>query len=71
MNVDNKVYVFFLAVLSCQPSICIGRARIGCSEDYCGTCGKAEWLRGLTADFDIGDDGGTDQRLDLPQRSHD
>ncbi|KAJ7114258.1 hypothetical protein C8R44DRAFT_740406 [Mycena epipterygia] len=34
----------------------MGRARIGSSEDYCRTFGRAEWLRGLTANFEIGDD---------------
>ncbi|KAJ7191300.1 hypothetical protein GGX14DRAFT_600709 [Mycena pura] len=39
--------------------ICLdGKAHIGYSEDYCGTFWQTEWLRGLLANFDMGDDGG-------------
>jgi hypothetical protein len=36
----------------------MGRARVGGSEDYCGTLADRVGSEGLTADFEIGDDDG-------------
>ncbi|KAJ7203367.1 hypothetical protein GGX14DRAFT_652318 [Mycena pura] len=43
---------------------------IGYSEDYCGTFWQTEWLRGLLANFDMGDDGGMMAGSDSDRRNH-
>jgi hypothetical protein len=49
---------FFFKIFSSRAASTMGRARVGGSEDYCGTLADRVGSEGLTADFEIGDDDG-------------